>query len=353
MGMPSISISFTELAASAIKRGEKGIVALIINDANVPSVNPVVCTSDLDVPTSLSATTQEQIKLALKGYVNQPKKVIAYIVDGADYTNALNYLKTVKFDYLVAPSCATDEQTSIIASYVKAERANKKLIKAVLPNTKSDYEGIINYTTEKVFNDDKEYTTEQYCGRIAGIIAGTPFTIAATYAPLPELTDCTRLSKDDMDKAVDNGEFIVWFDGEKVKTARAVNSFVTTTDEKKAQFKKIKIIDIMDLIDTDIHMAAEDTYIGKYSNGYDNRVLVLSAIDGYFSELERKGILGKYEIDFDVEAIRNFLKSKGINVDEMDDNEIKRSDDVGSYVFLKSRLWILDAIEDIKLPINI
>ena len=33
MGMPSINITFTELAASAIKRGERGIIAMILKES--------------------------------------------------------------------------------------------------------------------------------------------------------------------------------------------------------------------------------------------------------------------------------------------------------------------------------
>ena len=67
MGMPSISISFTELAMTALARGERGIIAMIIKDT-VPAVNPVECVSAVDVPTTLSAESQKQIKLALMAH---------------------------------------------------------------------------------------------------------------------------------------------------------------------------------------------------------------------------------------------------------------------------------------------
>ena len=41
MGMPSVSISFTERAITAVKRGERGIVALILRDENIPVANPI------------------------------------------------------------------------------------------------------------------------------------------------------------------------------------------------------------------------------------------------------------------------------------------------------------------------
>lgn len=75
-------------------------------------------------------------------------------------------------------------------------------------------------------------------------------TIACTYAPLSELSDCTRLT--DIDTPVDKGEFIIFYDGEKVKVVRGVNSFVTTIDGKGDSFKKIKIVEAMDMINDDI-----------------------------------------------------------------------------------------------------
>ena len=352
MGMPSVTISFAEKAITAVKRGERGIVAMIIRDDNVPESNPITCLSDEDVPKTLSADNQEQIKLALIGYTKMPRKVIAYVLDNdaEDYTEALNMLKTIKFDYLVAPAASTDNMTNDIASYVKTQRAAGKLIKAVLPNTTADNEGIINYATQSVYANDKSYTTEQYCSRIAGIIAGTPINISSTYATLTELTDCTRLTKEEMDAAVDVGKFIVWWDGEKVKTARAVNSLTTLTQDKQSSFQKIKIVEAMDMIVNDIRATAEDSYLGKYANTYDNKCLLISAIGNYFERLKMDGVISEYEIGIDITANRNYLEERGIETESMSDNGIKIAD-TGSFVFLKATVKILDAIEDIVLPI--
>lgn len=353
MGMPSVSITFTELAATAIKRGDRGIIAMILKDT-VPETNPVVCMSNEDVPSTLSEGNQEQIKLALMGYVNAPKKVVAYVLaeDAADYTDALDYLKTEKFDYLVVPTVATDGKTTDIVSYAKAQREANKLIKAVLPNTAGDNEGIINYATESVTAGDVTYTTEQYCARIAGIIAGTPLSIACTYAPMSELTNCTRLTRDEMDKAVDAGKIIAWWDGEKVKLGRGVNSLVTLTEGKNTQFQKIKIVDAMDMIKNDLRSTIEDSYIGKYANTYDNKCLLISAIGNYFDQLVLDNVIQSYTVEVDIAANRAYLKGRGKDVDNMTDEEIKTAN-TGSYVYLTCSLSILDAIEDVVIPISI
>ena len=87
-----------------------------------------------------------------------------------DYTEALSALELVKFNYLVAPSCETDEQTDVIASWVGAKREEGKKIKAILPNSASDKEYIINYTTESVIDED-----------------GTPIQQSSTALELPVL----------------------------------------------------------------------------------------------------------------------------------------------------------------------
>lgn len=356
MGLPSINISFLEKATTAIKRGNRGIVALLLKeDTYTDSKKLYSILTSADIPQGISSSSKEQINLALIGYVNTPKKVLCYFITDQDYNSALNHLLTVKFDYLVAPTAETDGVTDKIATWVKECRKNKKKIKAILPNCKADDEGIINFTTKEMIKGDKKYTTQEYCSRIAGIIAGTPLKISCTYAPLPELDDCSRLSESEMDAAIENGEFILFHDGEKVKVGRGVNSFTTTTDVKGKSFKKIKIIDTMDIIYDDIKKTAEDDYLGKYPNDYDDKCLFMSAINDYFKQLELEGLLSKKvnnNVGIDMEQQSQYIKSLGVKVEEMTEQEIKEYD-TDDKVFLTGNMKILDAIEEIHLPISI
>ncbi|MGB9813529.1 MAG: phage tail sheath subtilisin-like domain-containing protein [Thermovenabulum sp.] len=356
MGLPAINIIFKEVAATAFQRGERGIVALILKDTNVPATNPFTVTTVSDIPTTLSEANKEQIQLALMGYIRPSRKVIVYVLPNTatDYTEAQNYLETVKWDYVAVPGIQAAETTAF-ATWIKNLRDTKnKKVKAVLPNTAADHEGIINFATQQIVTADKTYTTAEYCSRIAGMLAGTPLTISATFAPLPEVIDCDKLTKDEMDTAINQGKLILYNDGEKIKIARAVNSLVTTTQDKGESFKKIKIVDAMDMIYDDIKKTAEDYYIGKYANSYDNKCLLISAIQAYFDQLELDGILdkGKNSVGIDLDAQIAYLKSLGYDVDSMQEQEIKEAN-TRDKVFLKASIKILDAIEDITLNINI
>ncbi|MDI9412786.1 MAG: phage tail sheath C-terminal domain-containing protein [Bacillota bacterium] len=360
MGLPSINISFQEAGISAIQRGERGIVALILRGA-VPIENPVQIYTPADIPEDASAANRKQINLALMGYQRPPRKVIAYMIGSEDdYTDAMNYLETVRWDYLAIPGIEPEE-TLEVSNWIKALRDTKGIkVKAVLPNMPADHEGIINITADEMFDGTEIYEASEYCARFAGLFAGTPLTIAATFAPLPELQDCLKLSKEDLDTAIDSGELQLYNDGEKIKVARAVNSLVTTTQEKGESFQKIKIVDAMDMIHDDIKKTAEDSYLGKYANSYDNKCLLISAIQGYFDQLEIDGILdrGKNSVFIDIPAQTAYLKGIGYQmpdgrtVEDMSEQEIKEAN-TKDKVFLAANIKILDAIEEINLPITI
>ena len=353
MGMPSVNISFTEKAVQSVQRSDRGIVVLILKDT-VPDKNPTVVYDTTDIPVGLSADNKFQIALAMMGYIKAPRKIIVYVLtaDAENYDEALEYLETERFDYLVIPTVETDGESATVSSWIKAQRQNGKKCKAVLPKTSADTEGIINLATEEFKIGDTVYTAEKYCARLAGLIAGTPLNISCTYAPLNELTDCTRLTKVQMDAAIDAGKFIVFNDGEKVKVGRGINSLVTTTSDKGNQFKKIKIVETMDMIYDDIKKTAEDSYLGKFANSYDNKCLLISAIGGYFEQLILDGILSNATVEIDIPTQRNYLKSSGVPTDDMTDYQVKTYD-TDDKVFLKASITILDAIEEIVLPINI
>ena len=356
MGLPSILISFKEQGASAIKRGQRGVVALILR-GGVDNIESHTLTTVTDIPKTLSKENKEQIELSFIGYQTSPKKVIAVVIpeESEDYSEAMKYLETVRWDYLAIPQLEASE-TSTIATWLKSlnEIKNKK-VKGVLPNCKGDHESIINFTTDNIVTENKTYTTAEYCSRIAGLLAGTPMTISATFAPLNEVLDFDKLTKDEMDEAINKGEFILYHDGEKVKVARAVNSFVTTTQDKGESFKKIKLVEAMHMIHDDIKKTAEGSYLGKYANSYDNKCLLITAIQGYLDQLVLDGILDNpysNRVYIDIESQRVYLKSIGVDVEALTEKEIKEYN-TKDKVLLGASMKILDAIEDIVLNVSI
>lgn len=353
LSLPSINITFKEKGITAIRRGNRGVVALVLKDDLFQEPFEVITESD--IPSSLSAENKRQIELAMSGYRTPPRKVVGYVLDAeGDYDDARRYLETIQFDYLAVPGIESAD-TEGFATWIKTLRDNKEQrVKAVLPHTDADHEGIINFTTEGIQTDEGVYTASEYTGRIAGLLAGTPLTIAATFAPLPEVVDVEPMTRDNIDTSIKNGEFVIFNDGEKVKVARGVNSLTSTGEDKRDSFKKIKIVEAMDLIHADIKRTAEDNYLGKYANSYDNKCLLITAIQGYLEGLELDGVLetGSTHVELDLDKQISYLKQVGVEVEDLDEQEIKNAN-TDDKVFLKAQIKILDAIEEITLDIII
>lgn len=362
MGLPEISVYFKEKGIAAIESAKRGIILLLMNDASVQAVTKYTVFDNDDIPETLSEDNKKQIELALIGYQTTPYKIVvlAFPKTGrtADINAKLKAAEALKFTYLVYPEATTEESTSI-ATWIKAQRTQKdNKVKAVLFKTAADNEGIINVTNEYFEVKTKKYTGQQYLSRIAGLICGTPATIACTFAPLPEVTGVEFVDRETLDSRIDNGEFVVFDDGEKIKVARGVNSYVTTVQDKGKSFKKIKLVELMDMVHDDIKKTAEDNYLGKYANSYDNRCLLITAINGYFLELEAASLAekGKNNCSIDVEATKIYLMKNGRKTKEelkqMKEIDIKY-ENIGDNVFLTAEMSLLDAIETIKLPIHI
>lgn len=357
--MPKISISFVSAAASAIERSEKGTVLLIVRDTSTGMAgNHWTLTSVTQIPAGFTAANKAYIQRAFAGYINPPKKVVVYAISAATdaLEDVLDEIALEEFDYLCGPSDLSAAEAGTIKTWITGQRANSDAIfKAVLPNLAADSEAIINFATASCTLADgtTNLTSAQMCSRIAGLLAGTPMRISATYAPLYDLADCSRLSKSERDTAVGTGKLIVWWDGRKVKIGRAVNSLTTTSSDKGDAFKKIKIMEAIDMVSQDIRQTIADSYIGKYPNTYDNKLLLQTAISAYLRALESDSLIDKgWTVGIDVDAQEAWLNAHGTSTTGMTEQEIREAN-TGSEVFMTVSCKPVDAIEDVTIPIHI
>lgn len=359
MSAPSINITFIEKAKAAVKRGERGILAMIFKGSATATYTVVPGGS---LPEGLTDAMKAQVEAALIGYQTAPKKILIYVTEESDYSDALTYFASQKFDWLVAPSAETDKNVKTIASWIKSQRETyHATFKAVLPNEAAGSEAIVNVTNGYKVGDTT-YTAEQACARVAGMICGTTTYRSITYATVDEATDCDRMTTAELDTAVDAGQVVFMWDGEKVKVCRGVTSLTTTTDTKGNAFKKIRLVEFMDMIKDDVRITAQDNFIGKYPNDYDSKCILLSAINEYFNTLTSEKVLSAGSCELDTEKIIQYIETKKngkfyvdgeeISVEDASEDQIKQAD-TGSAVYLLAKVTLLDALEDITIDIYI
>lgn len=353
MGLPQLTITFQTKAQTITQRAENGIVALILKDTTLVGKDSFVYTNFDQVTDNWTDTNKKYIEMAFKG---KPRKIYVYKIGSTTpiLTDVLKNLNNRLWDYLAYPGAETGDITAI-STWLKARRdTDKKTYKAVLSANAGDHEGIINFTTDDIVVDNVKYATNAFTARIAGILAGIGTMASSTYYQLEEVTSIKDLADDTArNAAIDGGELILINDGEKVKIARGVNSLVTTSTTKGPVFKKIRIVEIIDTIKDDITKTIVDNYIGKVLNIYDNRLILVGAINTYFSTLEKENVLDSNFNNIcstDTNAERKYLESLGIKTEDMDDATVSKQN-MNDKVFLKANIKTVDAMEDITFNI--
>ena len=351
MGLPEMNMEFRTRGLEFASGVKNGIVAAILkDDTNVAIENIAYRGIEEIKEEDWSKKNYDYLKMILKG---SPAKVIVYKVTTAEtnYNEVLLKLRDKRWNYLTIPEIS-QENVEDIATYIRTQRKNKKTFKAVLPNCKGDSQGIINFTTEYIKVGDKEYTTAEYCGRIAGILAGMPVDRSATNYSLTEVTEVPTL--EEPDEAINKGELILVDDGEDVVIGRGVNSLTTLTATQGKSFKKIRIVEIVDKIRDDITYVWKKHYSGKIVNIYDNKILLIAAINKYYRDLERQFLLdptygntNKIDVIGQKEYLLSvdYHTSSGKTVGEMTEQEIKEAN-TDDKVFLDAAIKPADTMED-------
>ena len=344
LGLPEIFISFETAAVTAIARSARGAVALVLKDDT--QTGDAVYRSLAEVPQSdYTADNYRLLKLA---FLSGPTKVmVVRATEDAQETFAA--LDRLKWDWLAAPALENDA----VISYIKAQRAKGRGVKAVVADaTAPDCEGIVNLCVSDLVLEDGAISASAYTARIAGLLAATPLTRSVTYAALAEVVSCAAM--DDPDGAIDAGKliFVSGADG-AYRIGRGVNSLTTLTPDKGAAFQKIKIVEGIDLIRTDIAATFEKGYIGKVLNDYDSKLLLVTAINAYFRGLEGDVLdkTAENRCGVSLSGQRDYLESHGTDTSGMKDADILRAN-TGSEVFLEAHLTFCDAMEDLSLVIS-
>lgn len=364
-GLPQVIIDFRTKGIEAIKRSARGVVAMILKCESTDVSNFYRIADISEIPDgAFDDVSEDLLKKCLDG---TPLRVLVYTLPKASVTAAKNTqasllkkLKHVRYNYICAPT-GTEQEQQDLASYVKAERNNsRKTVKAVVSGVAADHEGVINFNTEEIKvpnGKDKKgnptyrtYTPVEYTARIAGILAGLALDRSATYFKLTEVESVKVY--EDLNDRIDHGELHLFDeeDGEGVKIARACNSLQTFTTDKGQEFRKIKILEGVDMVTDDVRDTFKKYYVGKYINDYDHKMLFVAAIMVYFGQLEGNVLDARAgnTVDIDEQFQKDYAILKGEDVSAMTSMQI-REYNTGSQIGLTGKVKFVDAMEDLTI----
>jgi len=128
--------------------------------------------------------------------------------------------------------------------------------------------------------------------RVAGIIAGLSLAATPTFQQISDIVDIeTRLTNAQVKTALAGGVLPLVWDGGKFKIERGINTLTTLATTQNSDFKKIKIIRIIDSIENALSVSVADNIVGKFLNNSNGQNAVLALIIDYLASLSRQGII--------------------------------------------------------------
>ncbi len=355
MGLPETKIDFEQLAVTAALRSERGIVALILEDnTKTPATTLISREADI-VLGDWTVGSIERIKMCLRSgaFKVLAVRMLKNAEGNNDVAATLDSIGMMEWNWACVPG---EADPVMLVDWIKAARAEGKPYKAVVGGASApDCAGIVNLTTENIVSGfmgtGKTYTPAEYAVRVVGVLAGISLSESVTGYVFEDIVSADPHA--DANAEIDNGDFVIVFNGVNYECGRGVTSLKTTTDVPKL-FKKIKHVEGADMISADISKFFKGNYKGKRVNSYDNKQSFVADCINYFKDL--RGSVLSPDFDnvamVDAEAQTDYLRNAGVDTDMMTDVQILEAN-TGELVFIAARLTLIDAMEDLYMRINL
>lgn len=213
-------------------------------------------------------------------------------VQDAAYQVFLDKIESYSFNTL---GCASTNETIkvLFAAFTKRLRDEMGIkFQTVLHRyIKPDFEGVVSIENGLVGAQDDPALVYWATGAQAGCAVNQSLTNAAYTGELTPYVDYTQTQ---LEEGIRAGKFMLHRVGDEVRVLTDINTFVSVTDEKSADFASNQVVRVLDQIANDIALLFNTKYLGKVQNDAAGRVSLWNDIVKHHEQLQ------------DLRAIENF-----------------------------------------------
>lgn len=351
--MANISVAFRQRVANMIGIGNKGVVLMLKENADIPSGMTYRVTEFKSAVFELTEAVYGSDYADLETKIKQVKNGGTDKVILLEYPDTIASVQSIILDVLRWNwifSLESEDQTSV-SSLCKE---NKKF--GLVYNIQADSKLVtsINNPSAVLANGVTINGSSTIGGLdllpiVVGVIAGCPYTKSVSYKVFSELKSVA------LPATIIRGQVTLYNEEEGVRVASPVNTLLSLDDDNTEDMKSIAIVEGMQRILEDMIYAFRTGYKGKYKNDYDHQGLFLAAAQYYLSQLEQMGILDpnyNNTIDIDIETQRALWKAQGKDADTWSDLKVKQTP-YKNIFYPKIDCKLLDAIEGMQMTVDL
>lgn len=138
-----------------------------------------------------------------------------------------------------------------------------------------------------VLNDGTELSAQQAVWWVAGSEAGALYNQSLTYAQYPGAVSANpKLSDVQAEAAIQAGMLCFIDSFNVVKVCSDIDTLLTVTPKKGAEFKKNRVMRVINQFCNDVYEQFSNYFIGKVDNNDNGRALLRAWIIGYLNEMQ-------------------------------------------------------------------
>ncbi|WP_313894311.1 phage tail sheath subtilisin-like domain-containing protein [Psychrobacillus sp.] len=164
----------------------------------------------------------------------------------------------------------------------------------------ADFEGVVSVINGVTLTGNEQLTAKESLYWYAAAYANS-ITNSLTYTEYPGAIDCERKMHDEIVQALKDGHIIYTFNNESVVVEQDINTFRSFTTKKNQDFRKNKLVRIMDIIQNNVQHVFTSYFIGKVDNNVDGRnIFKQQIITNVLDPLEQRGALSYDVSELDV-----------------------------------------------------
>ena len=215
------------------------------------------------------------------------------VADSA-YQDYLDQAEALTFNAMGCTS-TSGTITALFAAFAARMRDDVgKKFQVVLFRKLADYEGVVSVKNGLASSK----TTAELIPWVTGVVAGTAVNKSATNIAYDGEYDVdTDYTQTQLEAGIREGSFMFHLVDEQVRVLTDINTFVSVTDEKSADFSSNQTIRVLDQIANDIAVLFGKKYIGKVPNDGAGRVSLWNDIVKHHEELQAIRAIENFSAD--------------------------------------------------------
>ncbi len=353
---PTIEITFKQLAATIIKRSERGTAILLLRDTKTDTEESGIITTKVyktaaDIDESLY--TEDNLARIKQCLFYAPYEVVVISGNSTAFSDFLKAVTAVRRTGWIALAGDSEFQSDL-AGWIKAMEKQGYTYKAVGTCEGTDCKQYVYFNQNTVDKGGNIITAVDYLPSLLGILAGCNITRGCTNFLCTDLSEVSEVS--DVDEAIGKGQLVLTNDVNGVTIAAGINSLVTlNSDTATEDMQYIETVEAMNLIMDDIRDEFKNRYQGSFKNKYKYQMLFIGAVNEYLNSLAGEDVLDdefENKADIDVEAQRSaWLKVGKSEAADWTDDMVKKFS-FKRTVFVSCNIKILNCMENLKFTVT-